>query len=272
MIDTPEDLTEKGFSAEAKKLRKDNDGLKKDLTKLESDLLKENALKNERLSAHSTTWTEYDSANRTTNETLRTIQDVNYSTEQEINRISKEIQKLEGHNEGLSSQKNINDNSIASLTGALLTLKKDFEASSANYKDYIVQVNEQNSHLRESVSTYRKWVDDNGNKIKDLQSRLDNETKTLDHISKCHDDIKAIDYQNRIERVRSNLEKAESKRRSMQDEVESAHEKFTRKVKLFEEDKAEHDAENERQMNKIQDLLEKIKNSQEDINSLETER
>lgn len=127
IVDTPEDLKEKGLSAEAKKLREENEKLRKQQDTLTQDLLKERDARNNFINEHRKVVLEY-------NKTIESYNTNLLAGAQDIELIKNDLNQADHNNKlaqqwkfNLNKQKLLLDEEITLKQGLLEQMKKDYE-------------------------------------------------------------------------------------------------------------------------------------------------
>ncbi len=183
IVDTPEDLKEKGLTQDAKKLRDENEKLRKQQDGLTTDLLKERDARNTFINDHRNLVQEYNKNIEKYNTNLLGVaQDVEL-TKTDFNQAGHQLVNSSTHKDKLSRAKQLTDEDITLKKALLEQLKKDYESTDKTYSDYLDLLrNTSNAHLGD-ISGLNNSLNERQASIRDLTNQLESYKIQLSHFT-----------------------------------------------------------------------------------------
>ena len=267
-LDIPEDLSEKGFSKEAKDIRVENGKLKTNFNKDTSILLSERDERNKILDGHSQTVQDY-------NDTIFKYYNMLLKAEQarkihldDLNDVDHQVSKFEDENSSLDKRIQLSDIDVDTLKQTVESLRKDLSTNDTIYKDHIAELSEMIVDQNREIGLLRDEYNAVGGEIRQLQTEIDKQKVDLSAHEQEMDEIKKIDYERRVSKWQEDLKNADEIRRKHQDELENAHEKLSTKIDVFAKESAQRKTERDQMLGRVASSLDKLKSVQENINEI----
>ena len=183
IVDTPEDLKEKGLTQDAKKLRDENEKLRKQQDGLTTDLLKERDARNTFINDHRNLVQEYNKNIEKYNTNLLGVaQDVEL-IKTDFNQAGHQLVNSSTHKDKLQRSKQLTDEDITLKKALLEQLKKDYESTDKTYSDYLDLLrNTSNAHLGD-ISGLNNSLNERQASIRDLTNQLESYKIQLSHFT-----------------------------------------------------------------------------------------
>jgi chromosome segregation ATPase len=267
-INIPEDLTEQGFSEEAKTLRKDNVTLKNQFKKVTSDFIQESADRDGILGDHTNTVKAY-------NDTIYKYHGLLLQTEEarrvhsvNLNDIKHQVNNFDGQNDRIEQRIQLTDIDLECLTQEVGSLRNDLSHSDKVYSDHITDLSNILTSQQREIGQLRDNFDGFVNTNRALQNEVEKQKLDLQEHEKEMDSIRALGYDEKAEKLLIDLKRVESDRRRHQDELEKAHETLSTKLTLFKDDASERRKQKEDGEARVTNELTKLHDLQDTINEL----
>ena len=272
IVDEPEDLSEVGFSDEAKETRQENEKLREQQDALTNELLSHRDERSDLIEEHNCLVREYNGTVELFNTNLQNVQTQSFQNQSNYN-----ISKLEFARENIrfesdSRKKELSAVTIKALEARLSQMRSDFDSSDSHYKTYINSLRQTGIDHQGKISVLKDQLSKRGYEISDMNQRVEELKFNLEHNSKQMDEIKQIEYQKRATGLQGDLNLAEKARKETQDGLDNGQSKWSFNVNTFEEAHSERQIERDNALAKIQDLLDSLTGLSKDINQLQEEK
>lgn len=269
VIDIPEDLEEEGFSKEAVSLRNDNSELKTKFSEGTEDLLKERDERDQLLADHKKTVEEY-------NQTIHDYYIKFFQTEEarkiqgdHKNNVNFQIQTIKNQNTNLDQNIQLSEIDIEYLSLEVKALRSDLAQNDSVYNAHITELSDSITQSNREIGSLRDRFHGVEAKNRDLNLTMMKQKLDLEDHEKEMDAIEAIKYNENSSELQSNLKKIEEQRRKHQDELENVQGNLSLKLTLFQDYESQRRREKEGKEKLIESQLQKLLNSQENINSIQ---
>lgn len=267
-LDVPEDLTEQGFSQQAKDVRTENAALKKAFGDHTGTLLAERDARNVLLAAHGEKVREYNDTVFKYYGLLLKAEEARKIHLDGLNDVEHQVNKYNQSIDQLDKRAQITEIDIESLSELVESLRRDLASNDKVYSEHIselsssiVDQNREIGHLKDDFNLM-------GANIRELQTEIEKQKVHLKAHEEEMDAIKSIEYDRKIGKCHEDLRKAEEIRRKHQDELENAQEGLSAKMTLFADQAAERKRERDQMMARVAGNLDKLNAVQGDINDI----
>ena len=271
ILNTPEDLTENGFTQEAKDLRSENEKNWDKSDKLTADFLKTRDERNGYIQSHKEQAQEFGETVQNFHDKIRMVAHSHKTFAIERDNILKETDHA-SMEEDISARKiELTDFDLASLEQTLNRLKSDYTDSDAEFNRYTDQLraNLKNQHF--IINDILKNFSSAENQISDLVNENDRQKNQLNHYQDELTKIDQIGYEEKFTKLSGDLKNAEELRKTNQDELENSYKQLTVKLELFAEDLAGRRQERDEQIKGIEEALNNLQGVTASINELQQE-
>ena len=268
IVEAPEDLTEKGFTPEAKNLRDENDGMKGKADQFTEDLLKTRDARNEIIRNHRGLVEEFE-------ETVQYYYDELSKTASSKKNYAYERDNLLKEADFVSLEGDLFKRKIELGEFDIKSLKEALEKLNNQYSDSDKEFNRYTDELRLNLRNQGFIIDDltkrfaaRGVQISDLKNETERQKMHIDHFQGELSKIEQIGYEQKFTDLSGDLKNAEDLRRVSQEELEKAHEDLTIKIQTFADDLEGRKREREEQSEKCSSLITNLQDVTNRINDL----
>lgn len=271
IVETPEDLTEKGFTQEARDLRDENERNRETSDKLATELIAARDERNNIIGDHSDLVGRFDDTVVHFHDELRKVAQTKRSLAFERAGLQRELDFIGSESDYMQRRLACGQVDVGSLTDAFARLTKEYSETDAEFNRYtdLLRVNLKNQDFIKN--DLLKRLADRHNTISDLQNESDRQKNQIDHIQNELTKLEQIQYETKFTQLSGDLRKAEEARKSLQDQLESAIHGFSNKINAFADDLAARQKERDEYANKIDDLLRSLNGTTTTINDLKKE-
>jgi chromosome segregation ATPase len=267
-IDIPEDLNEKGFSKEAKTIRKENTTLYKKVDTETDALVKESHERDSLLNQHSEEVGKYNDTVYNYHNSLLKAEQARKITQDSLNKVQEQVDNFDTKNTHLEQRAQIAEIDLDVLGQQANTLRRDHESSNKIYNEHINELSDLLAHQDREINILKDGFNNVGSQIKHLNSEVDQQKVAITSYEKDMDSIKAIGYDDKIGKLHSDLKKADEIRQKHQDELENINEQWTTKMEVFRGHESERQREKDQRLADIAGNLDKLQSIQGTINEL----
>lgn len=199
---------------------------------------------------------------------IRKIEQTRTIFAKEIAGLQSELDLNETESDYLQRRLECGEIDVSSLKDALARLTKDYSDTDTEFNRYTdkLRLNLRNQDF--IINNLLKNFSTRQNEISDLNNEVERQKSHVDHYQNELTKIEQIEYEKKFTQLSGDLRKAEDFRKGHQDELENAHGDLTTKFNLWADNLAEKQRERDEQAQKINDTLDKIKETSGTINDL----
>lgn len=197
-LDIPEDLSEQGFSQQAKDIRLENGALKTSFSKGTSTLLAARDERNKLLDGHSQTVQDY-------NDTIFKYYNLLLKAEQarkihldDLNSVEHQVSKLDDDNSSLDKHSQLAEIDVDTLSQTVESLRRDLTTEDRIYGEHISELSGMVVEQNREIGLLRDELNAVGSDIKQLQTEIDRQKVTLTAHEQAMDEIKQIEFERRV--------------------------------------------------------------------------
>lgn len=267
-LDKPEDLSEQGFSKEAKDLRTENSHLKNQFEKNTSTLISERDQRDKFLNEHSQTVTDYTSTVHKYHSLLLQAEQARKIHLDNQHSLAHQLAKIDEENDHLEQRLQITDIDIDSLTQAVDSLRKDYTSSDKVFSSHITELSEILVEQDREIAELKNQFNNASSKNKELQNFVEKQKLDLQEYEREMDEIRAIGYEEKMEKLLRDLKAVEDQRRQHQDQLENAHEALTTKLQIFKDEADKRRKLRQENEKRVSYEIDKLADVQKNINEL----
>lgn len=264
-IDTPEDLKEQGFSQEAKDIRKENEDLKSKIDTETDALVKQSNERDSLLDQHSEEVKNYNDTVYKYYNLLLKAEQARKIYQDSLNEVQEKVSDLDKDNIRNEQMVQINEINVDVLGQTVESLRKDLNSSSEIYNDHINELIKIIASQNREINSLKNQFNDVGSNIKYMQTEVEKQKVAVAAYEKDMGDIKAIGYNDKINKLQSDLKRADDVRQKSQDDLENLQDNWTTKIKLFDGQDADRKRERDQRLADVSDNIKKIQQAQDTI-------
>lgn len=197
-LDVPEDLSEQGFSQQAKDIRRENAALKTSFGQGTATLLTARDERNRLLDGHSQTVHDY-------NDTIFKYYSLLLKAEQarkihldDLNSVEHQVARLDDDNSSLDKHGQLTDIDVDTLAHTVDALRRDLATNDRVYSEHIAELSGMVVEQDREIGLLRDECNAVGSDIGQLQTEIDRQKVTLTAHEQAMDEIKQLDYERRV--------------------------------------------------------------------------
>ena len=209
IVETPEDLTEKGFTQEARDLRDENERNRETSDKLATELIAARDERNNIIGDHSDLVGRFDDTVVHFHDELRKVAQTKRSLAFERAGLQRELDFIGSESDYMQRRLACGQVDVGSLTDAFARLTKEYSETDAEFNRYtdLLRVNLKNQDFIKN--DLLKRLADRHNTISDLQNESDRQKNQIDHIQNELTKLEQIQYETKFTQLSGDLRKAE---------------------------------------------------------------
>jgi chromosome segregation ATPase len=268
IVETPEDLTESGFSKEAKTLRKDNGKLRSEADKHTADLLSARDNRNELINQHKELVGEFEGTVLSFHDDLRKVAQTKRSLAFEKAGLQKELEFHELESDFFRRKLEGGEIDATSLTDAMTRLTNEYAQTDGEYNRHTDQLRKNLRNQEFILSGLFKNLRNTQDHTSDTSDHKKRQDSEIDHIQNELKNIEDIGYEKQFTEVSGSLRKLEEERKVHQDQLEKAHADLQAKINIFADDLAGRQRERDDQAEKVNNALKDLQDVTVTINGL----
>jgi chromosome segregation ATPase len=268
IVETPEDLTEKGFTDQAKTLRNGNEKYRSQSDNLTVEFLSARDQRNKIIQSHSELVEKYEGTVQHFHDELRKTASSKKAFAYERDSLLKESNFVALEGDFFQRRTELGEFDAKSLQEALDRLTKEYADSDNEFNRYTEQIRSGFRNQDFLVNDLVKKFAARQNQLSDLHNQNERQLIRLNHFKNELEKIEQIGYETKYATLSSDLSKAEQERRKHQDELEKAQEGLTIKLSTFADDLEGRRRERDEQAQKVDQALQGLQTVQNTINDL----
>ena len=268
IVETTEDLSEKGFTDQAKTLRNGNEKYRSQSDSLTVEFLSARDQRNKIIQSHSELVEKYEGTVQHFHDELRKTASSKKAFAYERDSLLKESNFVALEGDFFQRRTELGEFDVKSLQEALDRLTKEYADSDNEFNRYTDQIRSGFRNQDFLVNDLVKKFAARQNQLSDLHNQNERQLIRLNHFKNELDKIEQIGYETKYANLSSDLSKAEQERRAHQEELEKAQEGLTIKLSTFADDLEGRRRERDEQAQKVDQALQGLQTVQNTINEL----
>lgn len=268
IVEKPEDLKENGFTAEAKKLRAENESNRQTTDKLTTELISARDERNSIIENHRELVERFENTVIQYHDELRKVAQTKRSFAYERANLLKESDFVALEGDFFSRRIELADLDVQSLKEAFARLTAEYADSDNEYNRYTDQLRTALKNQDFTINNLIKRFAARENQISDLKNETERQRNQIDHFQNELNKIEQIGYEEKFTQLTGDLKKAEDVRKAHQDELERVHEGLSIKLNTFADDLEGRKRERDEQAKKVEEALANLQDITNHINAL----
>jgi chromosome segregation ATPase len=226
-------MKENSFTPDSQTLRKANRDMRQQVRKHEIEIVDEYSKKEQALKNHNNVSQQYQKTTDNYEKLLAQVEDSRNRTENDLVKTQGEVQVFVDEGMKLRKTNGEKEDTRENLTETLDALKKDLKKTEKRYEDVTKQLEDQKQKLDSTIKALKVDLSKAQHDINKLSHEAQKNEHDISRLSDDKDKVEKAEYGRRIKELIENLEKAETKRKGIQDALENAQEGWRTKLQPF---------------------------------------